>query len=272
MQKILGILINFTILSLIIFYLKFNIYIFLLYIILLSLIFIFIFVFVKNINRKRISLLILFLFIVFVLCANTNNLNHKYTNIYQDIANPTNELSEEAKLNKDILEKEKLAQDNIALYQKAYIESKVKEKLQNNNITVNAKNSKELFEIFKDKLNNNLYQNKQELFTEYQNLVRIGVADLDVKDKNTYLLLGNIYEIGFVIGVPDADKFALKSYNKYCELDLNNPECYLVLGKFVSLDKNRHKQAVEYIENAMLLTSDINKREEYQKLLDQIAK
>lgn len=85
-------------------------------------------------------------------------------------------------------------------------------------------------------------------------LVEKAKSLINKNETQTYLDLGKAYEVGALLGMDNASDLALQTYNEYCKLEPNNPDCYTTLAKFLLLDKSRKKESLALVKIALTLS------------------
>ncbi len=90
---------------------------------------------------------------------------------------------------------------------------------------------------------------------------------LNKNESKTYLDLGKAYEVATLLGVGGAADAALESYNEYCKLEPNNPDCYTTLAKFLLLDVTRKKEALILARTALRLSRSAQETKTINELI-----
>lgn len=112
---------------------------------------------------------------------------------------------------------------------------------------------------------------QNELNQSLASLISFAESKIDNNPKS-YQDLGKVYEVAMILGVEGADQKAADAYNSYCEFDLNNPECYATLAKFVGLDDTKKAMAAALATKAMELAKTPEDVLKYNQLVDYFSK
>ena len=90
-------------------------------------------------------------------------------------------------------------------------------------------------------------------------------------DKNTYLHIGNICELIFVLDNQSVwSDCAAEKYNEYCVADMNNSNCYITLARFLSLDNSKIEQAKILTKKAIELSNNSKDIDSYYDFLQEL--
>ncbi len=108
-----------------------------------------------------------------------------------------------------------------------------------------------IFDIYKDVDDG---ASRQATTDKVFTLVEKAKSLINKNETQTYLDLGKAYEIGALLGMDNASDLALQTYNEYCKLEPNNPDCYTTLAKFLLLDKSRKKESLALVKIALTLS------------------
>jgi hypothetical protein len=93
----------------------------------------------------------------------------------------------------------------------------------------------------------------------------------DVLNSKSYLDLGKAYEIGALVGVSGASDLAFTNYNKYCELEPKDSNCYITLAKFLLLDKSKKKEALRIIKLALPFSKNEEETKNIKDIINYIS-
>lgn len=161
---------------------------------------------------------------------------------------------------RNIISKERIRLENIKLEE----ERKQKEILElekQNNFNLDLSVA-EIYESIKNGADKNIILDKA-----YQMIAKAKSKE-DITNPKSFLDLAKTYEVAALVGVSGASELAFTNYNKYCNLDPKNSDCYISLSKFLLLDKTKNKEALRIIKLALPFSKS---EEETKSIKDMIT-
>ena len=136
--------------------------------------------------------------------------------------------------------------------------------------TTKEENIENMLQNLQLKLSNKLPESEILEYMSY--MEKVGLAKLSTTTPKSYSDMGKIYEAAFVLGITKDASLAINNYNYYCKLEPTDPECYATIARFLSLDKNNKKQALEYAKKALELSKSDMDIAVYNALVEYIVK
>lgn len=124
-------------------------------------------------------------------------------------------------------------------------------------------------------------QNSDQIENKYKDIYNRAIYIIKIEEEklinqtnnaDIYLHIGQVCELLWDMdnNTTWAD-CAAKRYDEYCSFDINNSECYFILAKFLSKDKNRTVEANTLIKKAIELSKDKYQLDKYNKLFSEIT-
>lgn len=126
------------------------------------------------------------------------------------------------------------------------------------------KSDEMLSDIYEDAKNG---VDKKVLIDKVYNAISAARLSIDKNNTQTYLDLGKTYEVAALFGIDNAKDLALQTYNEYCKLEPNNPDCYTTLAKFLLLDVTRKKEAIILAKTALRLSRSTQETKTINELI-----